>query len=60
MEAAKTTKPVTYMRRRPELTPCYRILQNHLDTFISDRDRESQFILTSQASKNLEALSRMA
>jgi hypothetical protein len=42
MEAAKTKKPVIYMRRRPELTPCYRILQNHLNTFISDRDREFQ------------------
>ncbi len=42
MEAANTPKPVTYMRRRPELTPCYRILQNHLNTFISDRDREGR------------------
>ena len=42
MESAKTTKPVTYIRRRPELSPCYRILQNHLNTFISDRDREGR------------------
>ncbi|MEI8025888.1 MAG: hypothetical protein WCI18_06045 [Pseudomonadota bacterium] len=42
MEAVKPSKPVTYMRRRPELTPCYRILQNHLNTFIADRDREGR------------------
>jgi len=38
MKATKSTKPNIYMRQRPELTPCYRILQNHLNTFISDRD----------------------
>jgi hypothetical protein len=42
MEAASTAKPVTYRRRRPELTPCYSIIQNNLNTFISDRDREGR------------------
>ena len=42
MEAASTAKPVTYMRRRPELTPCYSIIQNNLNTFISDRNREGR------------------
>ena len=42
MEAASAPKQNTYKRRRPELTPCYRIIQNHLSTFISDRDREGR------------------
>ncbi|MEI8026995.1 MAG: hypothetical protein WCI18_11665 [Pseudomonadota bacterium] len=42
MEAAKTAKPITYIRRRPELTPCYNVLQNHLNTSISDRDGEGR------------------
>ena len=33
-------KSCTYQRRRPELTPCYRILQEHLATFVADRDAE--------------------
>ena len=37
---ANTQKPYTYQRRRPELTPCYRIVQDHLNTFIADRERE--------------------
>ena len=42
MEAASTAKPVAYRRRRPELTPCYSIIQNNLNTFISDRNREGR------------------
>ena len=30
------------MRRRPELTPCYSIIQKHLNTFIADREREGR------------------
>src|SRR6056297_3445848 len=32
----------TYERRRPELTPCYRILQEHLNTFIAERQAEGR------------------
>ena len=32
----------TYERRRPELTPCYRILQDHLSTFIAERQAEGR------------------
>ena len=42
METASTQKPCTYQRRRPELTPCYRIIQDNLDTFIADREREGR------------------
>jgi hypothetical protein len=31
-----------YARRRPEFTPCYKILQEHLNTFIAARDAESR------------------
>ena len=31
-----------YERRRPELTPCYKILQEHLDTFIAEREAEGR------------------
>ena len=54
MEAASTPKQTTYKRRRPELTPCYRIIQNHLNTFISDRDREGR-PLPSYVVKEFEA-----
>jgi len=33
---------LTYERRRPELTPCYRILQNKLSTFIAERQAEGR------------------
>ena len=41
MEAAKT-KCTGYTQRRPELTPCYKIIQNHLDTFIANREAEGR------------------
>ena len=42
MEAAQKEKCFTYPRRRPELTPCYRILQGELDTFIAARKAEGR------------------
>ena len=41
MSAALQTPP-KYSRRRPELTPCYKILQGHLDTFIAEREAEGR------------------
>jgi hypothetical protein len=35
MAALKTSCP-KYQRRRPELTPCYRIINQHLDSFVKD------------------------
>lgn len=32
----------TYARRRPELTPCYKILQEELNTFTADRQAEGR------------------
>ncbi len=55
MEAASAPKQTTYKRRRPELTPCYRIIQIHLNTFISDRDRERR-PLPSYVIKEFEGL----
>jgi hypothetical protein len=54
MEFASAPKQNTYKRRRPELTPCYRIIQNHLNTFICDRDREGR-PLPSYVIKEFEA-----
>jgi len=34
--------PPRYARRRPELTPCYKIVQEHLSTFIAERDSEAR------------------
>jgi len=31
-----------YARRRPELTPCYKIIQEHLSTFIAEREAEGR------------------
>jgi len=42
MQAATKEKSFTYQRRRPELTPCYRILQEELDTFLADRQAEGR------------------
>jgi len=39
---SNSTATYTYQRRRPELTPCYRVVQNHLSTFIADREREDR------------------
>jgi len=41
MSAAPCTTP-RYVRRRPELTPCYQILQDHLSTFIVERQAENR------------------
>jgi hypothetical protein len=32
----------TYARRRPELTPCYEIIQAQLSTFIAERELENR------------------
>lgn len=32
----------TYARRQPELTPCYQIIQNHLATFMAEREAEGR------------------
>ena len=34
--------PPRYSRRRPELTPCYKIVQEHLSTFIAEREVEGR------------------
>jgi len=31
-----------YARRRPEFTPCYRIVQEHLSTFVAEREAEGR------------------
>jgi hypothetical protein len=41
MQAA-TTIPYSYARRRPELTPCYQIVQSTLNTFTSNREMEGR------------------
>lgn len=33
---------ISYVRRRPELTPCYRIIQEYLDTFTAEREAEGR------------------
>ena len=33
---------IFYVRRRPEYTPCYQIIQEQLNTFIADRETESR------------------
>lgn len=42
MQAATKEKSFTYQRSRPELTPCYRIRQEKLDTFLADRQAKGQ------------------
>ena len=32
----------TYNRRSPEHTPCYQIIQSHLNTFIAEREAEGR------------------
>lgn len=41
MSAAPKSQP-KYSRRRPEFTPCYKLVQNHLSTFLADRDAEGR------------------
>ena len=42
MQTAVDQENYTYVRRRPELTPCYKIVQGHLSTFIHDREIEGR------------------
>lgn len=42
MDPACLKKQFLYSRRRPELSPCYRILQEELATFIADREAEGR------------------
>ncbi len=42
MEPACQQKSFAYLRRRPELSPCYHILQAELATFIADREAEGR------------------
>ena len=42
MQALLADNQYTYSRRRPELTPCYQIVQSTLDTFIADREMEGR------------------
>ena len=39
---AHATATPKYARRRPELTPCYKIIQEHLSTFIAERESEGR------------------
>jgi hypothetical protein len=39
---AKTSPAHTYSRRRPELTPCYKIIQEELSTFVAEREAEGR------------------
>ena len=41
MAVLETSCP-KYQRRRPELTPCYRIINQHLDSFVAERAREGR------------------
>ena len=40
MQALLADNPYSYTRRRPELTPCYQIVQSTLNTFIANREME--------------------
>jgi hypothetical protein len=31
-----------YSRRRPEDTPCYKVLQEHLESFVAEREAEGR------------------
>ena len=39
---SQAQKSFTYARRRPELTPCYKIIQEHLNSFLAEREAESR------------------
>jgi hypothetical protein len=39
---AKISPTNTYSRRRPELTPCYKIIQEELSTFVGEREAEGR------------------
>jgi len=41
MAALETSCP-KHQRRRPELTPCYRIINQHLDSSVAERAREGR------------------
>jgi ribosomal protein S27E len=38
----KTACTPTYSRRRPELTPCYKIIQENIESFIAEREAEGR------------------
>ena len=40
--AAQEQTCFKYKRRRPELTPCFRIVNEHLNTFIAAREAENR------------------
>ena len=42
MTAVEKTKHYTYARRQPELTPCFKIVQGSLNTFIAERSAEGR------------------
>ena len=42
MQATPNISCASYARRRPELTPCYQIIQDHLATFMSERESEGR------------------
>jgi hypothetical protein len=40
--AEQAKKPAKYQRRRPELTPCFKIVNEHLDSFVQARESENR------------------
>ena len=40
--AAQAQSCPKYQRRRPQLTPCYQIVNEHLDTFVAAREAENR------------------
>ena len=42
MTAVEKTKAYTYARRQPELTPCFKVVQGSLNTFIAERSAEGR------------------
>ena len=40
--AKQAPKPAKYQRRRPELTPCFKIVNEHLDSFVQARESENR------------------
>jgi len=40
--AAQTQACPKYQRRRPQLTPCYQIVNEHLDSFVAERSAENR------------------
>jgi hypothetical protein len=40
--AEQAQKPEKYQRRRPELTPCFKIVNEHMDSFVQARESENR------------------